>query len=256
MIIQPDFLEHWKTRLLVQITHDESSPLAVIRFWSHCQNCKAWEFPKMTPTQLGSICRWGARKPACHIALLKSKFIERLPSGGFRAHQWSDYNSKLLHNWSAGRKGGRPVQESKPNKDGHTTITQTEPLANPKLTDKTDQIDKVGCTPLPPYGSPPKVDPNGQERPTVGSMEEAKAGLVGLVGRLASDMRPQTKPSLSIVQHFLSMQFSGAEKYAASYLKAMTKSHWKSKTGEPIRDWRIHVAEYAAAAERKHLGVT
>jgi hypothetical protein len=31
MIVQPDFPEHWKTRALLEITNDESAPMAVFR---------------------------------------------------------------------------------------------------------------------------------------------------------------------------------------------------------------------------------
>ena len=69
MIVQPDFPEHWKTRRLVEITGDESAPLAVIRLWAHCQHNRRWMFPGMTQSQLASICHWNDRKPAFACAL-------------------------------------------------------------------------------------------------------------------------------------------------------------------------------------------
>lgn len=55
MIVQPDFPEHWKTRLLVKITGDKSAPLAVIRLWAHCQHSKRHELQ-------------GAWDESCHAA--------------------------------------------------------------------------------------------------------------------------------------------------------------------------------------------
>ena len=109
MIVQPDFPEHWNTRLLVELTGDESAPLSIIRLWAHCQHSRRSEFPTMTPAQLASICKWGTRKPSCHTALLKAGFLERLDGAGFAAHQWDHHNRQLLQKWEAGQKGGRPA---------------------------------------------------------------------------------------------------------------------------------------------------
>jgi hypothetical protein len=94
VIVQPDFLDHWKTRQLVELTGDEAAALAPIRLWAHCQQSRRWEFPNMTPAQLASICRWGERRPACHVALTRTKFVDRLPGGGFAAHDWDKFNAR------------------------------------------------------------------------------------------------------------------------------------------------------------------
>ncbi|MFZ1074060.1 MAG: hypothetical protein WAO21_11590, partial [Verrucomicrobiia bacterium] len=117
MIVQPDFPEHWKTRRLVEITGDESAPMAVIRLWAHCQHNRRWNFPDMTPAQLASICYWGNRKPACHVALTKTRFVDRLKPKGFAARQWNEHNKQLIQRWHAGEKGGRPPADENANKD-------------------------------------------------------------------------------------------------------------------------------------------
>ncbi|MEI6197017.1 MAG: hypothetical protein WCS42_22100 [Verrucomicrobiota bacterium] len=146
MIVQPDFLDHWKTRQLVDLTGDPASPLVIIRLWGFCQTSKRSYFPDMTPAQLASICHWGQRKPACHVALMKVKLVEKLTPKGFAVHQWNEYNAKLLANWENGKLGGRP---SKPheNRDsekpmGSVGSTQTEPIDETRR-DRVDKIENV-----------------------------------------------------------------------------------------------------------------
>jgi hypothetical protein len=129
MIVTPDFREHWKTQLLVRITHDESAPLAVISGWAYCQIKRRWEFPTMSAKQLAGICRWGKMQPACHLALLEAGFVERFEKG-FSFHDWDDANARLIHNWKVGPKGGRPKKpKGKPGvTQGFRNETQSEPI--------------------------------------------------------------------------------------------------------------------------------
>ena len=144
MIVQPDFLEHFKTKALVELTGDEAAPLAVLRLWGHCQTSRRWQFPNMTPAQLAALCAWGNRKPACHTALLKAGFLKRLAGGGFEAHQWDQQNGKLIANWKNGPRGGRPKKGSKKGEqngggegeNNNPPETQSKPTANPPETDK------------------------------------------------------------------------------------------------------------------------
>jgi hypothetical protein len=135
MIVQPDFMEHWKTRRLVEITKDKSAPLAMLNLWGYCQTSRRWEFPDMTREQLAAICRWDNRKPACHVALVKAGFVDRLKKG-FAAHDWQQVNAQLIQKWNSGKKGGRPAKpktESEPAETG-----RLQPVARTK-TDKTRQ---------------------------------------------------------------------------------------------------------------------
>lgn len=108
MIVQTDFLGHWKTKLLVNKTGWEAAPLAVIRLWAHCQSSRRWEFPEMTGDQLAAVCDWGAHEPPCAKALLDAGFIHRMGRRGFRVHDWEVINSQLIASWKNGPRGGRP----------------------------------------------------------------------------------------------------------------------------------------------------
>jgi len=269
MIVQPDFLEHWKTRQLIELTGDESAPLAVIRLWGYCQTSRCSYWPDMTPAQLASICRWNNRKPACHIALVKSGFVEKLTPKGFTAHGWNECNAKLLANWENGKLGGRPKKEETANESvenkkpvGSGGLTQPKPIDQIDQTrsekiektspDQNDQTPAIASL-APKSDSPPTVWPDG--------IAFNEIGMDG-IGRIAHDIAasksapPFSEPSLQDIKNYLKCSFNGAEKYAAPFLKAMTKSHWRDKQGALVQDWQAMAKEYASAAARNQISRT
>jgi hypothetical protein len=54
MIIEADFLTHWKTKALVNAI-GECAYRSLLALFAHCQTRKAWEF-QMTPLMLAGIC--------------------------------------------------------------------------------------------------------------------------------------------------------------------------------------------------------
>jgi hypothetical protein len=268
MIVQPNFLEHWKTRLLVKITKDPVAPLAVIRLWAHCQHSKRNEFPEMTPAQLASICHWEIRKPACHVAMIKAGFVDKLTPKGFAAHQWNEHNAQLIQKWHAGEKGGRPPKSENANELGQNEkptdnrpITGTKPDKTRPDQTKSDMIEETKPnqteqTPAvaaftPKCDSPPAVRTDSDSSKVFGSDGRAD----GLTEGLASKMRvlPFRKPTELEVTTYLDMQFNGARQYAKPFLKAMNKSHWKDRKGQPVQDWKAMAKEYANAAARNQI---
>lgn len=137
MIVQPDFVDHFKTKALVKLTKDESAPLAVLRLWGHCQTSRRWQFPNMTPEQLAALCAWGDRKPACHTAMIKAGYLKRLPEGGFEAHQWDEQNGSLIQKWRVGKLGGRPKKGGEIGPKNNRAKTERLTVENRT---KTDQI--------------------------------------------------------------------------------------------------------------------
>lgn len=142
MIVQPNFLDHWKTRMLVaELQGDEMAPLYLLRLWGHCQDQKTSRFKNLTPGALTAICRAKTSPETLFAAMKISGFIVE-KSGCVVVHQWEEYNAGLLSSWNNGKKGGRP---SKPT--GNPRDTQRKPTANPDQTrskpiDKIDKIDK------------------------------------------------------------------------------------------------------------------
>ena len=139
MIITPDFLDHWKTQLLVgKLGGDQSAPLRVIRLWSHCQNRRKNIFPAMTSAALKAVCHYLGDADSLESAMLEAGFIRR-DGDTLIVHEWDQYNASLFSNWSNGKKGGRPKSKENPRvSDGIPTgnpwVSDGIPMANPSET--------------------------------------------------------------------------------------------------------------------------
>jgi len=142
MIVQPDFLDHWKTQLLINLLDDQAAPLYVIRLWAHCQNRKTHAIPNGNPNVTKAICHalnHDAEK--FHSAMLEAGFIEEI-DGELIAHGWDDVNSTLLRNWSNGKKGGRPKKKTQPKPKDNPSVTQTEPIRLDKSRVDKNRVDE------------------------------------------------------------------------------------------------------------------
>ena len=130
MIVSPDFLDHWKTRMLVAEL-GETAPLALIRLWAHCQRSRRWSFD-LTPAALAAICFWRGDPAKFKQALIACGFLET-SDGQTVIHEWGEYNGTLVSNWKNGALGGRP---KKPNDNPQETHGITHGLAadNPSQT--------------------------------------------------------------------------------------------------------------------------
>jgi hypothetical protein len=138
MIVTPDFLDHWKTQLLVdKLGGDESAPLKVIRLWSHCQNRKRHIFADMTSSTLKAVCHFNGDADELETAMLEAGFIRR-EGGDLVVHEWEQYNGALIANWNNGRKGGRPHRLENPRVSdgiptGNPSETHQEPIREDKI---------------------------------------------------------------------------------------------------------------------------
>jgi len=132
MIVQSDFLDHWKTQMLIDLLDDPCAPIYVIRLWAHCQNRKTHRFPRVNPSVTKAICHAKCDPQLFHDSMIIAGFI-RVEGDVMIAHDWDDVNSSLIANWENGKKGGRP---SKKNPSKTHGLTQTKPTHNPSITDK------------------------------------------------------------------------------------------------------------------------
>jgi hypothetical protein len=275
MIVTPEFLDHWKTRLLVDLTKDPTAPLAVIRLWGYCQTSKSSFFTGMTPGQLASICHWGDRQPACHVALSKAGFIEKLNPKGFAAHQWNEYNAKLLANWENGQKGGRPRKEENTNENGQIEkpmgsvgLTQPKPIDRTGL-DQIDQKERTGqtsmievmasepkgasCGPSPsPLFSKIRSDLCPSPSPNL-----TEALVNGLARAATSSCYPiGGEPTLEQVRRVMESKCKGSGRYAEKWLTATKNRLWKDHKQQPITHWQPLAESFANACVCKDLGVS
>jgi hypothetical protein len=87
----------------------------------------------MNPATLAAICRWTGDEHVFWNAMVET-FLD-IEGDVVVAHEWETINSRLIHNWTVGPKGGRP---SKPNENAEITqgITQG-------VTDREDREEKI-----------------------------------------------------------------------------------------------------------------
>lgn len=118
MIVDPDFCDHWKTRMLVgALDGDEAAPMYVLRLWAHCQNRRQWQFDNLSPEALKALCRFSGPANKLESSLSASGFVRR-DAKILIVVGWDKYNSALIASWTNGRLGGRPKKP--PDDDAET----------------------------------------------------------------------------------------------------------------------------------------
>lgn len=140
MIVEPDFLTHWKTQMLIIELGDKAAPLYVLALWAHCQLRRSDHLDtRRQPNALKAICRYEGEASKLSSALERCGWIDA-SGDGFVVHGWAETNAKMMANWTNGPKGGRPPKEKAPQEEAlkindiHTEKTQPKPNRNPNIT--------------------------------------------------------------------------------------------------------------------------
>jgi hypothetical protein len=151
MIVDPDFFEHWRTRMVVNaLAGDELAPVYIMRMWAHCQTRKSDRF-KMPSAGLKAQCRYAGDADLFEQAMSEAGFVKR-EGDEILVVGWAEQNASLIAAWENGAKGGRPKKEApenpqvthgKPN--GNPSLTQTKPIREDK-----SREDKKEPVPLKP----------------------------------------------------------------------------------------------------------
>lgn len=140
MIVQPNFLDHWKTRMLqAELSDDPLAPTYILRLWGHCQEQKTHRFPKLSAPALAAICCFKTSPEQLWLAMQTAQFII-VKGTTVEVHQWNDYNSGLIRSWENGKKGGRPKKTQEKPRETHGLRR-----VNLDVTDRVDKIDKIEC---------------------------------------------------------------------------------------------------------------
>lgn len=110
MIIDPDFVDHWKWHSIAADLDAEHSDVVtmILRIWSHCQQRKSDRFPRLSNKALATLCRFTGDPDALFSSMETHGLLRRAPDGELVVEKWADHNAKLLADWTNGRKGGRP----------------------------------------------------------------------------------------------------------------------------------------------------
>lgn len=129
MIVDPDFLDHWRTQMLIDTLDDPCAPLYVIRLWAHCQTRRGWIF-EIPMAGIKSICKFNGEAEQLNQALVDCEFLHRVDKQ-VTVVGWDEHNSTLIANWENGKKGGRPPKNKPIN---NPSITHGLSMANPDQT--------------------------------------------------------------------------------------------------------------------------
>lgn len=128
MIIDPDFLDHWRTGMVVDALQDPMAPMYIMRLWAHCQERKSDTFA-MPVRGLKAQCKFPGDAQAFEDALIDAGFIER-QGDSIHVCGWADKNAALLAAWENGTKGGRPRKKTQEKPMGYPDETHGKPSAN------------------------------------------------------------------------------------------------------------------------------
>lgn len=144
MIVQPDFLDHWKTQVLTELLDDPCAPIYVIRLWGHCQNRKTHRFERVNPALIKAICKAPQKADLFESSMIEAGFL-KIEGNEIVAHEWDIINASLIANWTNGKKGGRPRKKTHGLPIANPSKTHSEPVENPDVTDKRrgEEIDKI-----------------------------------------------------------------------------------------------------------------
>jgi hypothetical protein len=184
MIVDPDFPNHWKTRMLVDLLDgDEAAPVYLIRLWAHCQNRRTSTFENLPQAALKALCRFPGHSNKFESSLVASGFVRR-EGGTLIVCGWDEYNASLIANWSNGGKGGRPKKVKTETADtpskthglstGNPSKTHGEPIREDKIgLDKNREI-----PPTPKGGVEELAEALWNECPKLGRERSSMAQLV------------------------------------------------------------------------------
>ncbi|WP_395734861.1 hypothetical protein [Prosthecobacter sp.] len=102
MIIEADFLTHWKTQALMSAIGELEALRALLSLWGHCQRRKQWEF-QLSPLMLAGVCAYKGDAEKLLRTMLELHWIDPAEEEGwFQVHDWGETNASLVGKWAGG----------------------------------------------------------------------------------------------------------------------------------------------------------
>ena len=109
MIVDPDFFDHWRTRMVADMLQDPLAPVYIMRLWAHCQNRKSDTFT-IPPSGIKALCHFPGDAHALEDALIAAEYLAR-DGQQVTVVGWAHKNAQLIAAWENGARGGRPRKE-------------------------------------------------------------------------------------------------------------------------------------------------
>ena len=165
MIVEADFVNHWKTRALANSIGSAEALRAILLLWSHCQTRRAWEF-RLSPLMLAGICDFAGAADVLWQAMTELEFLEPgEEEGWWQVHDWGTVNAGLVGQWA----GGARVKGATWHAQGYAVL---------------------------PNGSTPGETPGSTSRSTTGSTPRLSGGDTDRIGldRKREDGNKPPKP--------------------------------------------------------------
>jgi len=105
MIVQSDFLGHWKVLALANQVGELAAVTALLSLWAHCEKRRAWEF-ELTPLMLAGMCKFTGDAQVLYDTMLALKLLDRCEQDPqwVQVHEWGKVNGALVCKW-VGHKG-------------------------------------------------------------------------------------------------------------------------------------------------------
>lgn len=204
MIVDPDFVDHWKTRLLVgALEGDEAAPVYILRIWSHCQNRRQWVFDNLSSEALKALCRFPGNANKLESSLVASGFVRR-DETSLVVCNWEEHNRSLIAAWGNGGKGGRPPARTKGKEPKPTNQEPNDIPGVPFEEPRGSRLDRIGLDKIKQESlkkdSCPEVPKSEPSEPSV--MEFPTVGKIQVWGLTQSkvDEYAATYPSLDVLQ--------------------------------------------------------
>ena len=216
MIVDPDFFDHWRTRMVADMLKDQLAPVYIMRLWAHCQNRKGDVFD-IPAAGLKALCQFSGAAQDLEDALIAAEYITR-DGLTVTVTGWAEKNAALLAAWENGHKGGRP-KKNQNTTNGQPTenpkVTHGLPMANPSLTQT----------------KPIRVDKRREEEKTETQAQaplpdwlpmEAWGGYVEMRKRIRKQMTPRAQQL--VLKSLADMQAKGLS--VAQSLDNSTRNSW------------------------------
>ena len=198
MIVDPDFFDHWRTRMVVDMLGgDALAPVYIMRLWAHCQNRKSDTFA-IPPSGIKALCHFTGDAQVLEDALIAAEYLVR-DGQQVTVVGWAQKNAQLIAAWENGARGGRPKKEPSANREE----AQWAPGENPRETHG-----KPTGNPLAAEKKPIREDKRREEEPPLtppaGGFEEFWQAYPRKVGKDAARKAfERRKPDTELLSQML-----------------------------------------------------